>query len=173
MKTLFTFIGIISLLFVVGSIKQDITGPYVLSREAFSHWDLADKSSTIEAKRKHIGAFVQAIESRRSQFASHNAVWLKTDANSFETNLTALKTLQGRLEEIQGMNPSSFEYNTAIQQITSQEQGEAGEMLQTIGGCFLLESYPLAWGWIGAWAFLGGGLVFVISCFAVFIHWDD
>ena len=47
------------------------------------------------------------------------------------------------------MNPSSFEYNTAIQQITGQEMGEAHKMIEVFESCYFLASHPSAWNWIG------------------------
>lgn len=113
-------------------------------------WALADRSSTIAAKQQYIAQFSAALEAgyARGDFSRHDAIWLKTPKNSFEANLSALKTLSDRLSQIQGMNPSSFEYNTAIQQITAQEQGEASAMLETFHNCFDLANYPMAWGWI-------------------------
>jgi hypothetical protein len=83
------------------------------------------------------------------KFSSHNALFLKTDDNSFSKNLEALRTLNTRLEELSKMDPNSFQYNTAIQQITQQEQGEAGAMLNVFEGCYYLSNYPVVWGWIG------------------------
>lgn len=72
---------------------------------------------------------------------------LQTSDNNFSTNVIVLGTLVDRLKEIQGMNPNSFEYNTAIQQITAQEQGEAHRMLLVFEHCWDMASYPIMWGW--------------------------
>jgi len=110
-------------------------------------WNLADKSSTISEKSKYITEFVNNLQSNRGNFSDYNAVFLKTPDNSFDRNLTALKTLQTRLKEIQGMNPNSFEYQVAIQQITSQEQGEAVAMLGIFHGCYFKENCWYCWNW--------------------------
>lgn len=114
-------------------------------------WELADKSSTISAKYSYINEFVIALEKgyTNGDFADYNATFLQTPNNSFQKNLEALKTLSERLGEIREMNPSSFEYNTAIQQITAQEQGEADAILAVFKGCYNRENYPITWGWIG------------------------
>ena len=108
--------------------------------------------------------FVSALESgyAKGDFANHNAVWLKTPNNSFQANLEALKTLSARLGEIQEMKPTSFEYNTAIHQITAQEQGEAKAMMGVFCGCYALTNYLAVWGWIG-------GIIGVTECLLIFL----
>ncbi len=142
---LFACVALASLLLV-----SNISGNYRFEKTYLSEWELADKSSTIQAKREHIGLFLAALKDGRDsgQFASHNAIWMKTDNNGFSKNLAALESLSGRLDEIQAMDPKSFEYNTAIQQITAQEQGEAHRMIGVFDGCFKLSQYPMAWDWI-------------------------
>src|SRR5687768_15835608 len=88
-----------------------------------SYWSLADKASTIPQKAEYIDKFVKAIE--KEKLAEHNALIYPTLDNETASNIRALKSLQSRLHEIKGMDPRSFEYQTAIQQITAQEQGEA------------------------------------------------
>lgn len=123
-------------------------------------WNLADKSSTIEAKQEYIEEFSNKLRAgiTNEDFSKHNAIFLKTPDNQLENNVRALETLADRLEEIQGMNPNSFEYNTALQQITSQEHGEAGNMIGVIKGCYVLSNYVLVWNWIGG-IFITAGLI--------------
>lgn len=111
-------------------------------------WNLADKSSTLEAKAHYISQFVDLLESNKTDFAENDAIFFKTRDNSFEYNLLALKTLDARLREIMLMDAKSFEYQTAIQQITQQEQGEAGKLIDTIRGCWVLHNKPTVWGWV-------------------------
>ena len=63
---------------------------------------MADKSSTIPAKQKYISQFVAALEAGQAEgdFASHNAKWLQTPKTT-DQNLDTLKSLAGRLDEIQ------------------------------------------------------------------------
>ena len=126
-------------------ISMQVLADYRFEKNYTQFWELADKSSTILAKQKYISQFVAALEAGyvKGDFSSHNAKWLTTPNNSFDANLGALKTLSARLGEIQGMKPSSFEYNTAIQQITTQEQGEARSMLDVFNGCYELANYPM------------------------------
>jgi len=119
--------------------------------EYMCHWNLAEKASTISAKQKEIKAFVKALEKgdENGEFAKNNAVFFPTPDNAFANNLEMVQTLDQRLEEIRSMDPKSFEYNTAIQQITAQEQGEAHRMLGVFDGCWTLRNYWWMWDWKG------------------------
>lgn len=128
---------------------RNIFANYDYENKYISYWNLADKSSTIQAKYEYINQFVNNIEKNSEKFASNNAIFLKTPDNSFKSNLDALVTLRNRLKEIQSIDINSFAYQTAIQQITSQEQGEAHRLIGVIKGCYFLESYPSLWDWIG------------------------
>lgn len=141
---------------------MEVRTEYHAEQQFNQFWELADKSSTIEAKADYMGKFLHALESGKSDFADHNAVWLKTPNNALESNIEAVRTLCGRLEQIRGMDPASFQYNTAIEQITKQEQGEAGQMLAVIDGCYWLKNAPICWGWIGAMVIFAEFLMFVV-----------
>ena len=75
-------------------------------------------------------------------------LFFKTPDNSFDKNLEALQSLKTRLDEIQKMNVTSFEYQTAIQQITAQEQGEAQDMLEVFSGIWWKNNYLFLWEWV-------------------------
>ena len=139
---------IIGVLLGVGYFLGNIYAGYKYTNDYSSQWSLADKSSTIQAKADYINSFVSKIEANKNQFADHDAIILKTQDNSFENNLNALKTLRDRLKTISTMNESDFAYQTAIQQITAQEQGEAQALLAVIQGSYYLRTYPVYWGWI-------------------------
>lgn len=128
------------------TIKSCVRGEYEYEAYLGSHWSLADKSSTIPQKSAHINRFVSALEAQKFE-GMHNATIYLTPDNSFDRNLDALRSLQSRLREIQGMNPSSFEYQTAIQQITQQEQGEAQPMLEVFYGVWWLKHHSWLWNW--------------------------
>ena len=132
---------------VIKSIQAD----FYFERDYGSQWQLADRASTIKAKRDKLTEFVWRLR-HSDEFSDHNAVFLDTDANSFDRNVEVLDTLVKRLDEIQTMPVDSFQYNTAIQQITAQEQGEAHAMMNVFDGCYRLHNYPLAWSWILAWS---------------------
>ena len=144
-----TVITLVGLILFAGQIKGCVKSEFKFENRFLSSWSLADKSSTIDAKSQYIDKFVADIISNKEEFADYDAVWLKTPNNSFENNLNALVSLKNRLSEIKGMDPTSFQYNTAIQQITQQEQGEAGGMISVIQGCWDLHNYSSVWNWIG------------------------
>jgi hypothetical protein len=131
-------------------IRSAILSRYTYEKQFSNLWELADKSSTIPAKQQYITQFLYALKAGETNgvFADYNATWLKTPNNSFAANVKAIQTLSDRLTQIQDMDPASFQYNTAIQQITAQEQGEANRMLTVFEGCYDRENYPIIWGWI-------------------------
>jgi hypothetical protein len=112
-----------------------------------SYWQLADRSSTLQAKEQYVTQFVNNIQAHRSEFVDYNAVIVQTPDNNFDNNLNAVITLRDRLHTIQQMNESSFEYQTAIQQITGQEMGQADAMMSDIEGSWYLKNYPCLWSW--------------------------
>jgi len=152
-------IGLLGFSLLFAQLYSLVRSQYKFEKTYLQLWSLSDKSSTITAKQKYIGEFVAALEQgfKNNEFSEYNALFLKTPNNSFIKNLEALKTLSDRLNEIKGMNPNSFEYNTAIQQITAQEQGEAQSMIYTFSRCYTLSNYPIIWSWIG-------GLLCIIGC---------
>lgn len=130
------------------------------SNQHANYWDLADKSSSIEDKYIYIDKMVESLESSNLQ-GHHNALLYKNPSNNFDNNLKALTSLRDRLNEIKCMNVSSFEYQTAMSQITAQEQGEAEAMLAVIQGCWFKEHHFFLWNWIAVVIVIG---IIVISC---------
>ena len=145
-------------------IRSSILSRYTYEKQFSNLWELADKSSTIPAKQQYITQFLYALKAGETNgvFADYDATWLKTPNNSFAANIKAIQTLSDRLTQIQDMDPASFQYNTAIQQITAQEQGEAHRMLAVFEKCYDRECYPIIWGWIGV-VFTMTAVVIVIA----------
>ena len=141
---IFVTIGIIALIL---SISFGVIANYKYSRDHESYWELADKASTIQEKSIQIDKFVASYDTLQFK-GKYNAVFLTTESNSFNGNFRALKTLQSRLNQIKTMDPTTFEYQTAIQQITAQEQGGAKYMLSEISGIWWKDNYLLLWDWI-------------------------
>jgi hypothetical protein len=138
-------------------------GSYEYAVSIGAHWEMADRSSTIQAKSAHLDKFVEALE-RQGLDGACNALFLCKPEDSFDQNLLAVKTLQARLHEIAQMNVASFEYQIAIQQITEQEQGEARAMTSTFEDIWWKQNYyPL------------GGLFFLVTLelplVVTFIYW--
>jgi len=139
--------GLVSLVWGISLIVGNIRTSVEYDRVIYSNWTLADKSSTIKAKSDYINKFVTALESAGLQ-GQHDAVFFPTPDNDFDLNMQALKTLQGRLIEIQSIDINSFAYQTAIQQITAQEQGEANAMLGVFEGVWFKQNHFLLWSWV-------------------------
>lgn len=66
------------------------------------------------------------------------------------------------------MKVTSFEYQTAMQQITGQEQGEANEMLSVFKGVWYKENFILLWNWIGITQLILCGFGVGVGC-SIFI----
>lgn len=143
-KTL-TFASIACLLIDVG---VTVSGNYQYSKNYGSYWSLAEKASSIEKKIEGIDKFVDALE-HANMSGKHDALFMDTPDNGFDENFEALKSLQLRLHEIKEMDIKSFEYQTALQQITQQEQTEAGEMLSVFSGIWWKENHFMLWNWVG------------------------
>ena len=155
-----------SIVFGITMIVFCVKANYEYEREYSSLWTLADKSSTIEEKSKYINQFIEKLENSDLQ-GVNDALYFPTDNNKFDYNLMALKTLGERLEKIKEMDINSFEYQTAIQQITAQEQGEADAMLGVLSGCWWKINHYAFWNvWLGLlWIFMP--IIGVIMGFAL------
>ena len=162
--SLLVLLAVVSL--IVGSIATAISANYEYERTIEAHWNLADKASTITAKAEKIDAFVKALD-ESGLHGQHNAAVFPTPDNAFDENFAALKTLQGRLHDIEKMDVKSFEYQTAIQQVTAQEQGEAKAMLAVFEGCWWKEHHPFLWNWWSALYILG--LIIALLAALVFV----
>lgn len=150
MKAIATFLLSIGIVLSIGlPIWRALKADNEYSQTVLYYWSLADKASTIERKAEYVDSFVVALE-RAGLAGTSNALWLKNPNNSFDANLEALKTLKGRLHQIESMDLKSFEYQTAISQITAQEQGEAKPMLDVFEGCWYLKHHFWFWDWITA-----------------------
>ena len=139
-----------------------VIGGYKYNNEIESYWRLADKSSTISKKIEGIDKYIAALENPILQ-GKHNAIFLTTPDNSFDANFEALKSLQQRLHDIEKMDVKSFEYQTAMQQLTGQEMGEANDMINTFKSIWWKEHHIMLWNWIGTTGILLFCLVFIVS----------
>lgn len=150
-------IGIILLVGgIVFAISRGIFHVYVhyqYVNEIGSNWDLSDRASTITQKSEYLNKFVTALEKYKLD-GLHNALFYPNDENDFTQNMKALKSLQKRLQDISMMDENSFAYQTAMQQITAQEQGEADEMLDNLRGCWVKQNYYTSWNFLIITGFL-------------------
>lgn len=169
MKIFGVLMIVVAALIAVIMIYDGVTVSYNYNKKIGSYWELADKSSTIEAKSEYIDKFIEAL--KKEDLEGHNALIFKTPDNDITLNIDAVKTLQKRLHEIKKLKSDSFEYNQAIQQITAQEQGEAHKITNVIFKGWMLHcGYWIIWEWIGAvFAFIaivlgiGGSIVISIA----------
>lgn len=157
-------VALIILMMIVG-----VKSSYHWNNDFEGYWNLADKASTISQKSEYIDKFVVALD-QSGLHGTNDALFYKTQDNSFDKNFEALKSLQTRLQEIKTLDPNTFQYQTAIQQITAQEQGEAQNMLSVLHGCW--EKVHYYWLWNGFLVFLwvagiilslGSGLTFLLA----------
>jgi vacuolar-type H+-ATPase subunit I/STV1 len=148
MRTLGTILVLIGCIGITADIVVGVVASYQYSKEYASYWELSVKASSIEKKIEGIDKFVHALDNAKLN-GKHNALVLKTPDNSFDENLAALKSLQLRLHDISKMDIKSFEYQTALQQITQQEQNEAEGMLGELKDIWFLNNYFILWNWIG------------------------
>lgn len=172
-RTIGAILIVLGLILFVNQVRLEIVSKYAYEKTYGNLWSLADKSSTIPAKQDYINKFVTVLKAgkEKGDFSDYNAMWLKTPDNQFDANLKALETLAGRLKEIQNMDPTSFQYNTAIQQITAQEQGEAHALMGVFSGCYFMASWFLVWGWVGAVMMIGSIVVFLVGILVAF--WEE
>jgi hypothetical protein len=167
-KVIGIIITIVSTIILSGYIVSGILAHYQLENTIGSYWSLADKASSIPKKAELIDKFVNALDGSRMT-GEYNALWLKTPDNNFDNNLEMLKTLQTRLHEIQTMDVTSFQYQTAIQQITAQEQGEAHEILAVFTGVWFKVHHFFLWSWVC----VIGVVIFMITLVLGIIWWND
>ena len=139
---------VFSLVLLVARIGIHIYADYDYSRRVQSYWNLGIKASTLQQKSVFLDQYVAALDSS-GLAGSNDALVFKTPDNSFDQNMVALKSLQGRISQIKGMDEQSFAYQTAIQQITGQEQGEAEHLVSTFKGCWYIRNHFFYWGWVG------------------------
>lgn len=159
MKTL-----IAAVLLILFWVALEVSASYQYENSIGSYWELSDKASTLAQKSAYLDQYVDALE-KSGLAGTSDAVFLKTPNNNFDQNMIALKSLQGRMHQIQNMDEQQFAYQTAIQQITAQEQGEASHLTSTFEGCWYLQHKPLLWGWIDAifWlSFIGAAITGVV-----------
>lgn len=109
----------------------------------YSNWTLSDKSSTLQAKADYMDKFVTALQS--NHLADNSALIWKTADTNCQKNIDAVITLKERLNQIKGMDETSFQYQQAIQQITEQEQGQADNMITTLKSCYNKTHYYFIW----------------------------
>ena len=154
-------ITIICIIFGTVCISQCVNANIEWTNDIGYAWDLADKSSTLAEKSKYIDEFIFNL--KESKHNKYGALVYKTRSYDFDLNLKALETLGERLHEIQKIDVNSFAYQTAIQQITAQEQGEAQEMIKVLYGAWVIDNYWWAFYVVQLWVWI---LIAILGCVA-------
>jgi hypothetical protein len=149
--------------FVIENVRAD----YEWQSAYGALWDLGVKAATIDKKSEYIDKFVAALD-KSGLAGTNNSLFFPTENKGFDANMDALKSLQGRLHAIQKMDESSFQYQSAIQQITSQEQDEATDMLDVLSGSWMKVHHYYLWNpWWGLGIIVGLFLVFFMGCIII------
>ncbi len=147
---------------------SDLQANYEYQSHIGSFWDLSVKASTLDVKADYLDKFVVAIEA--ADLHGNDAIIFPTPNNSVEQNIAALQSLQHRMHEIRAMDPTSFQYQTAMQQITAQEQDEAHDMLGVLEGRWYLSHHLFLWGWISGLCYVA---LIVVVCVAGLVAFGD
>ena len=157
------------MIFVVAIIwiVYEVRASYDYDNTIGSYWSLGIKASTLQQKSTYLDQYVGALEAQHLE-GMYDAAFLKTPDNSYDQNMVALKSLQGRMHQIQGMDEQSFAYQSAMAQITAQEQGQADHLTSTFEGCWFLRNNSLLWGWHDALVWIALIVFGIISGFFAF-----
>ena len=153
------------ILWFVGCTSAAIFADYDYSNHIHSYWDLSVKASTIQQKSIYLDKYVSALESAR--LGDCDALFLKTPDNCVEQNFVALRSLQGRMHDIIGMDPNSFQYQQAMQQISGQEQEEPYEVFKA---AWYKKNHFLLWNWVG---FLHASLIVIAGFVCALLAFSD
>lgn len=172
MKTGGIIIVILGILWGILLGKNQLQAEMEWNQKAGQYWTLADRASTLEAKRVNIDKFVNAIDGLGLK-GTHNTIFFEQELNSFDANFTALKTLQVRLREMQGMDQNSMAYQQAIQQITAQEQGDAEEMIANIYGSWMRQEHGFLFGAVVGWIWVAVVIAIIVGCCVAYAGWDQ
>ena len=167
MKGFLIAVAVFVSLLWVGYLAADIHAGYVFDNTVDSYWSLSEKASTLDQKSAYLDQYVAALDAAH---LSGNGAWImQTPDTDYGQNYTALKSLQKRMQEIKGMDVTSFAYQQAISQITAQEQGEAKNLLSVIKDVWFKTNHPIFWGPYEFFATLGGLVVAVVLWFLPFV----
>lgn len=147
MRTLGIILIATGFLFSLGRGIYRMSVYYEYKNTIGSNWDLADAAATIPQKSEYIDRFVLSLKDCHLE-GTNNALFFPTPSSDFNSNMKAIESLQQRLKAISGLDENSFAYQTAIQQITAQEQGEAGRVLDNLNGCWEKSYHYTFWSWV-------------------------
>jgi hypothetical protein len=116
-------------------------------KQKMAYLNLADDASTPAKKAEYLGKFIEAME--KTNLPEHAAFWWKTSENCIADQLSVVKSLKERCDELVGKDPESMGYATGIQQVTGQEFEHA---LTKISNLFTKAIY-MKYGWFMYYGF--------------------
>lgn len=160
-QTMGLIAGILGIVYVIVASIALLMLNYQYNRDFDSDWRLGVKASTIKLKHEYVKKFYENITSHRKEFRDSSALLMPTPDNSVDSNLVTLKSLVERLEKVQDMDENSLAYQTAMQQITGQEQDEAHAMLGVFEDSYKLQN-SILFSWLG---FIICSITFMFAAF--------
>jgi hypothetical protein len=122
------------------------------------YWELADKGSSIIMKSDNIDKYVAAIE-RLKLNEGYSGIILHNFSNNMSNNYDAIKSLQTRLHQIKSLDVQSMAYQVAMQQLTSQEWGQAEKLTEQFDYKYSNTVKPWTLGYLSVLPFIGFALV--------------
>lgn len=120
-----------------------ISANYEYETHIGASWSLSVKASNLQQKSAYLDAFLDSLAA--AHLEGHNAAIWRTPDNDVANNIQALRSLQTRMHDLLRSDPTSMAYQQAMGQITAQEQGEAGEVLDVIVGVWYRDHHPWQW----------------------------
>lgn len=126
------------------------------------NWTMAVNSSTLDKKSYYVDKYIQTIEESGEFNGKSAAILVKTPAEAYENNLASLKDLQSRLKEIKSVDIKSFEYQTAIQQITEQIITNENRNTLNIQHMWFINHYFLLSDWLCFFGVIISAILFVV-----------
>ena len=105
---------------LAGTFLDSLFLGYPYNANIGSYFDLSDKASKLDTKLDYLKQYSNAlVESGLNE--GQSTVFFQTKETSLEENYKVLQSLIERMEETKEMEINSFEYQTAIKQITEDE----------------------------------------------------
>jgi len=113
-------VGVLFLAFFInGGVQWSIQG-YDFQQKVGNWFILADSASDAKTKAFYFDKFVDALE-KEGLTTGHSAIYWQQPKSDLAENFKVVQSLQTRLHDIVQMDTKSFEYQTALNQITLQE----------------------------------------------------
>jgi hypothetical protein len=137
---------IVTVVWIAITMTYGVRSNHEYSRDYKSYWELSHMSSSIDQKSEYLDLFISNLEASGLD-GKYNCLKLKTGKNSFDENLLVLKSLQTRLNQLKGMDITSFEFQTA-QQIMNREFSTTNSTLKIFKGIWIKDYNILLWNWV-------------------------